>query len=182
MPSEVEQHEYVNTSSITLSTETDLDMIPSLYPPPLHSNIESESASLPESQPHHDPITQDDSDWSAEMRAFEDDVPPMLRLLQIASNEIHCQRLHENWDGINFDLAKLINFEKGLWAQSGLKRLNDPMLKGEKLCGGTGSPVNGADATNVIEDGENLYICEDGGMSCSPFEFLVHEMRFGDSN
>jgi hypothetical protein len=168
MPAELEQHEPADTPVTAVSTGPELDSLSSLS---LHrqSKTESESACLPGSVARRHPVRQGDPTWSAEIRPLEDDIPPRLRLMEIASNEIHYQRLSESWDGLSFDMAKLINFEKRLWALSGLKRLDHVLRKGERLCDGPGLLVNDGDATKRMQDGENLlHICEDGGMSCKP--------------
>jgi hypothetical protein len=48
-----------------------------------------------------------------------------LRIMDRASNQILCQRLAENWEGIEADLRVHISFEKRLWALNALNRLNE---------------------------------------------------------
>lgn len=168
MPAGLEQHEPADTPVTAVSTGPELDTLSSLS---LHrqTKAESESACLPGSVAHRHAVRQGDPTWSAEIRPLEDDIPLRLRLMEMASNQIHYQRLSESWDGLSFDVAKLINFEKRLWALSGLKRLNHLLRKGESLRDGPGLVANDGDATKRRQDGENvLYICEDGGMSCKP--------------
>jgi hypothetical protein len=107
----------------------------------------------------------------------------MLRLMQIASNEIHRQRLCERWDGLSFDLAMLVRFEKRLWALNGLKRLDDLQVKGESFSNGSISPKNDGDATKSVEEGKNiLHVCVNEGMSCSPTKIFVYGTCFCVSN
>lgn len=159
-----------------VSTESELDLVPSLS---LHlqSKTNSESACLPGSVRHHAPVRRDNPQRHVENHSLEGRFPSMLRLMQSASNEIHCQRLYERWDGVSFDLAKLIDFEKRLWALNGLKRLDDLQMKGGSFSDGSRSPENDGDATKLVEEGKNvLHICVDGGMSCSPDEISSVEL------
>jgi hypothetical protein len=48
-----------------------------------------------------------------------------LRIMDRAPNRILCQRLAENWEGIESDLREHIDFEKHLWALSALSRLDE---------------------------------------------------------
>jgi hypothetical protein len=48
-----------------------------------------------------------------------------LRIMDRASNQILCQRLAENWEGIESDLRERIEFEKRLWALNALNRLDE---------------------------------------------------------
>lgn len=165
-----------------VSTESELHFSPSISFH-LHSKPDSESAYLPGPVPRRVPIRRDNPKWSVESHPLANRFPSMLHLMQVASNEIHCQRLYERWDGVSFDLAKLIHFEKRLWALNGLKRLEDLQMKGESISDGSRSPVNDNDATVLAEDGKNvLHICVDGGMPCSPTEFSVYESRLRGSN
>jgi hypothetical protein len=179
MPAELEQHEPVETPITAVSTGPELDS-PSSLSLRRHSKTESESACLPGSVAQRHPVRQGDPKWSAEIRPREHGVPPTLRLMEIASNEIHCQRLSESWDGLSSDMAKLINFEKRLWARSGLKRLDRLLLKRQS----SRSQVSGDVATKIMQDGENLlHICEDGGMSLpAQRSLLSKKFRFRDSN
>lgn len=170
---EVGQHE---------STESELHLTPSISFH-LQSKPDSESAYLPGPVPRRVPIRRDIPKWPVESHSLANRFPSMLHLMQVASNEIHCQRLYERWDGVSFDLTKLIHFEKRLWALNGLKRLDDLQMKGENVSDGSRSPVNDNDPTVLVEDGKHvLHICVDGGMSCRPAEFSVYESRLRGSN
>lgn len=48
-----------------------------------------------------------------------------LRLMEIARSRIICQRLCEDWDGVEPELKRYIDFEKRLWALTALKRVGD---------------------------------------------------------
>jgi hypothetical protein len=50
-----------------------------------------------------------------------------LRIMDRAPNQILCQRLAENWEGIESDLREHIDFEKRLWALSALNRLDESL-------------------------------------------------------
>ena len=82
-----------------------------------------------------------------------------LRMMDRASNQILCQRLAENWEGIESDLREHIDFEKRLWALNALKRL-DGGLGNQKGRPGMGSfPVEGPKGREL----KVVQICETGG-------------------
>jgi hypothetical protein len=91
-----------------------------------------------------------------------------LRIMERASNQILCQRVAENWDGIESDLARHVAFEKRSWALTALQRLD------EGLRNGNGRPVvEGEGMDSVMSNGTNrkvVHICDVGGMCRSRCE------------
>ena len=156
-------------------TGPELDLISSLSLR-LQPKPDLDRAYLAGSVPRWTPIRRDNRKSSLKnYHLLEYRLPSMLRLMQMASNEIHCQRLCERWDGLSFDLAMVIRFEKRLWALNGLKRLDGFQAKGESFSDDSISPKNGGDATKLVEEGKDvLHVCVNEGMACSPTKFFVY--------
>jgi hypothetical protein len=82
-----------------------------------------------------------------------------LRIMDRASNQILCQRLAENWEGIESGLREHLDFEQRLWALNALKRLDGGLgnQKGRPDMGS--SPVEGPKGREL----KVVQICAIGG-------------------
>jgi hypothetical protein len=82
-----------------------------------------------------------------------------LRIMDRASNRILCQRLAENWEGIESDLREHIDFEKRLWALNALSRLDDGLGSQRGRPGMGNFPVERPKGRDL----KVVQICEIGG-------------------
>ena len=118
-----------------------------------------------------------------------------LRIMDRASSQVLCQRLAENWEGIESDLREHIDFEKRLWALNALKRLDggqrvrpgmesSPVegpkgreLKVVQICGIGGKMFPDYPTVPWPSNVSNLFLCYSGGLgSCnheSPVQSLL---------
>ena len=82
-----------------------------------------------------------------------------LRIMDRAPNQILCQRLAENWEGIESDLREHIDFEKRLWALNALSRLDEGLGNQRGRPGMGNVPMERRKGREL----EVVQICEIGG-------------------
>jgi hypothetical protein len=93
-----------------------------------------------------------------------------LRMMEIARSQIICQRLCEDWDGIEQELKDDIDFERRLWALAALKRLGDGFQnesQDSRAMNYVVSTISTAD-----EPKTTLNICDTIGMSSNVLLFF----------
>jgi len=83
--------------------------------------------------------------------------------MEVARSRTICQRLCEDWDGIEPELRREIDFDKRLWALTALKRVGNGFQHGAQ----DSRQMNRVESTTLMADEPKtiLNICEGIGMS-----------------